>query len=150
MAFRTLPSNSPYDHEAVLPNIESCDGTTIVKDVRGDHEGMVYDKYIRHISDVHQKLFTILKDDHSAPNFKPERAFPNVIDEDGVFVAQWIYVVLGSIVVVIGIVMALWSKLEVLKYAVVEENGETAERSSADRSITAGTSTAIEQRPLLS
>merc|ERR1711971_1128339 len=71
----TFCSNSAFDHEALLANILPCDKTTIVKEHTTENH-LLYDKYIRHIPDDHQKLFNIMKD-HKTPNFWPQRAFPD-------------------------------------------------------------------------
>mmetsp|Transcript_39963 Transcript_39963/g.63972 ORF Transcript_39963/g.63972 Transcript_39963/m.63972 type:complete len:993 (+) Transcript_39963:182-3160(+) len=74
----TFCSNSEFDHEAVLTNIKPCDHTTIVKHQADetDENHLIYDKYIRHLSDAHQKLFAIMQD-HKTPNFYPQRVYPN-------------------------------------------------------------------------
>merc|ERR1712176_758262 len=75
MTTHTFCSNSAYDHESVLANIKPCDRTTIVKD-QSIQNHLIYEKYVRHLSDDHQKLFNIMKD-HKYPNFYPQRVYPN-------------------------------------------------------------------------
>mmetsp|Transcript_26979 Transcript_26979/g.44251 ORF Transcript_26979/g.44251 Transcript_26979/m.44251 type:complete len:991 (-) Transcript_26979:547-3519(-) len=75
----TFCSNSEYDHDVIQANIEPCDETTIVKQQldETDENHLIYQHYIRHISSHHQRLFNIMQEHHSLPNFYPERAFPN-------------------------------------------------------------------------
>eukprot|EP00483_Globobulimina_turgida_P005945 UN05955 len=72
----TFCSNSAYDHEAILSQIKPCDSSSIVK-TQDIENHLIYDTYIRHLSDDHEKLFNVLSDDVAHPNFYPQRVFPN-------------------------------------------------------------------------
>lgn len=97
----TFCSNSAYDHEAILPNIKPCDKTTIVKEQLDDldQNHQIYEKYIRHLSPDHEKLFNIMKD-HKTPNFYPQRAFPNgnPLKNKNILNIYILYVMIASIV----------------------------------------------------
>merc|ERR1719486_919747 len=72
MTTHTVCDDSDYDGEA-LQNIDACSAATLVK---GEAENVnVYEKYIRHVSPAHQKLFAIIQE-HPEPDFYPPRAFP--------------------------------------------------------------------------
>ena len=114
----TFCSNSAYDHEAILPNIQSCDHTTIVKEQldETDENHLIYDKYIRHLSDDHQKLFNIMQD-HKYPNFYPQRVYPYGAPKklNKILHISVIYIMIASI-----IIFAVWkvSKYSMKKKAV--------------------------------
>lgn len=88
MTTHTQCSDSDYDGEA-LDTIHACDASTVVK---GDGNFMdnqlIYEKYIRHLSTAHQKLFAIIRE-HPEPDFFPPRAFPNHWSNQPISAAMW-------------------------------------------------------------
>jgi len=118
LTMHTDCSDSDFDGEAVAHLLDCDDSTLVDSEVYTMNNKDIYGKYIRPVSETHEKLFAIIEN-HPEPDFFPPRAFPEMHRQSKsvISVTLWCALIISASVMLLAVVfyrnrtpMAQWNK----------------------------------------
>jgi len=105
LTMHTDCSDSDFDGEAVAHILDCDDSTLVDAEAYSMNNKEIYGKYIRPVSETHEKLFAIIEK-HPEPDLFPPRAFPEMYRESKsvISLTLWCALIISAAVMLLAVV----------------------------------------------